>query len=86
VFAVVVLVAMTVRIVMCSGSALTGRVGRHSTTGMTVVAATTLAIAQLDHSVGHGLLQLHAERGVIAGPVGEHRPGTGVRPRFLIGL
>src|SRR6185437_6722308 len=86
VVAVAVLVAMTVRIVRCTGSALTGRVGWHSTTGLAVVSATSLASAQLDQGVGHGHPQLDPERGVITGPVGNHRPAAGLRPGFLIGL
>jgi hypothetical protein len=86
VVAVVVLAAMTVRIVVCGGSALTGRVGRHSTTGLAVVAAATLALAHFNQGIGHGHSQLDPERGVITGPVGEHRPGAGLRPGFLIGL
>jgi hypothetical protein len=82
---VTVLVIVLVRVVMGGGSALTGRVGRHSTTGLAVVAATRLPLAQLDQGVGHGQPQLDRERGVIADPVVEHGVRAGVRPGFLIG-
>jgi hypothetical protein len=53
-------------------STLTGRIGWHSTTGLAVVAAARLAAAELDERVGRGQPQLLSERGVVAGPIGEH--------------
>jgi hypothetical protein len=53
-------------------SARTGRIGLDSTTGLARVPAARLALAQLDQGVGHSHPQLDAERGVEAGPVGEH--------------
>src|SRR5262245_52103993 len=75
---------MQVRMVSRS-SALTGRIGWHSTSGLAVVAAASLAAAQLDERVGRGNTQLGGERGVAAGPVGDH--GCRARPRlwFLAG-
>jgi hypothetical protein len=55
---VVVPVVVMVRMVSCGGSALTGRVGRHSTAGLTVVAAASLALTQLDEGVGRSHPQL----------------------------
>jgi hypothetical protein len=52
--AVPVLVAMPVPVVIRGGSARTGRIGRHSTTGLAGVTAACLAVAQLDQGVGHG--------------------------------
>jgi hypothetical protein len=42
---VVVPVVVAVRMVICGGAALTGRIGRHSTAGLAVVAAATLMVA-----------------------------------------
>jgi hypothetical protein len=61
---VAVLVGMT-------GSALTGRISRHSTTGLAVVPAAGLLFAQLDKRIGHCQPQLGCERGVVGAPVGE---------------
>src|SRR6266700_6113653 len=54
----IVPVAMVARIIPDGRSALTGRVGRHSTAGLAVVAATSLVTAQLEESVGRGHPQL----------------------------
>jgi len=42
---------MVVWVVSRGGSALTGRIGRHSTAGLAVVAAARLLFAQLDEGV-----------------------------------
>jgi len=72
-----------VQTVVCGVSALTGRVGQHSTAGLAVVAATSLAIAQLDEGVGHSHPQLGNEGGVVGSPVGKEGPWAWFRPRFL---
>ena len=68
---VVVTMVVAVRTVSRGGSALTGRIGRHSTTGLALVAAASLAPAQLDEGVGRSHPQLGGEGGVIGGPVGQ---------------
>jgi hypothetical protein len=72
---VVVPVVVVMRVVIGGGSALTGRIGRHSTAGLAVVAAAALVGAQLDQGVGHGHPQLCGERGLVGGPVGREGPG-----------
>jgi len=67
----IVPVAMVARIIPDGRSALTGRVSRHSTAGLAVVAATSLVMAQLEESVGRGHPQLGSERGVVGDPVGK---------------
>jgi hypothetical protein len=81
-----VIVSVVVRMVFGGGSALTGRVGRHSTAGLAVVAAASLAFAQLDEGIGGSHPQLGREGGVVGGPVGEQGPWTWFRPGFLTGL
>jgi hypothetical protein len=81
-----VIVSVVVRMVLGGGSALTGRVGRHSTAGLAVVAAASLAFAQLDEGIGRSHPQLGREGGVVGGPVGEQGPWTWFRPGFLTGL
>ena len=71
---VVVPVAVAVRMVLGGGSALTGRVGRHSTAGLAGVAAARLAFAQLDERVGRSHPQLGREGGVVGDPVGQQGP------------
>jgi len=83
---VVVPVVVVVRMVFRGGSALTGRVGRHSTAGLAVVAAASLVVAQLDEGVGRSHPQLGSEGGVVGGPVGKEGPGAWSRPRLLTGL
>ena len=83
---VVVPVAVVVRMVLGGGSALTGRVSRHSTARLAVVAAARLALAQLDEGVGRSHPQLGSEGGVVGDPVGQQDPWTWSRPRFLTGL
>jgi hypothetical protein len=58
-------VVVVVRIVVSGKAALTGRIGRHSTAGLAVVAAAGLVGAQLDEGVGDGQPQLRSERGVV---------------------
>src|SRR5260370_33751688 len=83
---VVVPVAVVVRMVLGGGSALTGRVGRHSTARLAVVAAARLVLAQLDAGVRRSHPQLGGEGGVVGDPVGQQGPWTWSRPRFLTGL
>jgi hypothetical protein len=73
---VIVAVAMVMRMVLGGGSALTGRVGRHSTARLAVVAAARLALAQLDEGVGRSHPQLNSEGGVVGDPVGQQGPWT----------
>jgi hypothetical protein len=77
---------VVVRMVFRGVSALTGRVGRHSTPGLAVVTAARLALAQLEEVVGHSHPQLGREGGVVGGPVGQEGCRTWFRPRFLTGL
>lgn len=83
---VLVPVAVVVRVVLGGGSALTGRVGRHSTARLAVVAAACLALAQLDEGVGRSHPQLGSEGSVVGGPVGQQGPWAWSRPGFLFGL
>jgi hypothetical protein len=83
---VVVPVVVVVRMVFRGGAALTGRVGRHSTAGLAVVAAASLVVAQLDEGVGRSHPQLGSKGGVVGGPVGKEGPGAWSRPRLLTGL
>ena len=73
---VVVPVAVMVRMILGGGSALTGRVSRHSTARLAVVAAARLALAQLDEGVGRSHPQLDGEGGVVGNPVGQQGPWT----------
>jgi type IV secretory pathway VirB2 component (pilin) len=70
----VVPVVVVVGMVICGGSALTGRIGWHSTAGLAVVAAANLVVAQLEEGVGRSHPQLGSERGVVSGPVGKEGP------------
>jgi hypothetical protein len=83
---VVMPIVVVVRMVFGGGPALTGRVGRPSTPGLAVVAAASLAVAQLDEGVGRSHPQLGSEGGVVGGPVGNEGPWAWSRPGFLIGL
>jgi hypothetical protein len=80
---VVVPVAVVMRMILGGGSALTGRVGRHSTARLTVVAAARLALAQLDEGVGGSHPQLGSQGGVVGDPVGQQGSWAWSRPRFL---
>jgi hypothetical protein len=77
------IVAVVVRMVSGGRSALTGRVGRHSTAGLAVVAAASLVLAQLDEGIGHSHPQLHREGRVVGGPVGQESPRVWPRPGSL---
>ena len=77
------IVTVVVRVVSGGRSALTGRVGRHSTAGLAVVAAASLVLAQLDEGIGHSHPQLHREGRVIGGPVGQESPRVWPRPGSL---
>jgi len=61
----IVVVSVAVRMVFRGVAALTGRIGRHSTARLAVVAAASLAVAQLDEGVGHSHPQLGSEGGVV---------------------
>ena len=80
------IVPVVVRMIVRGGSALTGRVSRHSTTGFAVVAAASLAFAQLEEGVGRGQPHLGRERGVVGGPFGKDGARVRFRPGFLTGL
>ena len=71
-----VAVVVVVRMVLGGGSALTGRVGRHSTARLAVVSAARLALAQLDEGVGRSHPQLDREGGIVGDPVGQQGPWT----------
>jgi hypothetical protein len=81
-----VIVPVVVRVIAGVRSALTGRVGRHSTAGLAVVAAAGLAPAQLEEGVGRGHPQLHREGRVVGGPVGQQGPRVWSWPGFLTGI
>jgi hypothetical protein len=83
---VVVPVVVVMRMVVRGVAALTGRIGRHSTARLAIVAAASLVVAQLDEGVRHGHPQLGSEGGVVAGPVGKEGSWARSRPRFLTGL
>src|SRR6516225_492616 len=72
--------------IILGGPALTGRISRHSTAGLAVVAAATLMVAQLDQGVGRSHPQLGSERGIAGGPVGKQGPRAWMRPRVVPGL
>jgi hypothetical protein len=65
----IVAVTVVMRMLTGVGTALTGRIGRHSTAGLAVVAAATLMVTELDESVGRGHPQLGGQRGVVRHPV-----------------
>src|SRR5436853_7892397 len=67
---VVVIVVVIVR-------SLTGTVGPHSTSGLTVVAATAPASARFYQVVAHEELQLGGERSVVLAEVAERSPEAG---------
>jgi len=72
----VVPVAVLVRMVLGGGSALTGRVGRHSTARLAVVGAARLALAQLDEGIRRSHPQLGSKGGVAGDPVGQQGCGA----------
>ena len=82
--AVVIVIVMVMGVIARRGTALTGRLGRHSTAGLTVVAAAILPFPQLDEIVGHNHAQLRGERRVIGGPIrqGGCEAGLWSRVRF----
>jgi hypothetical protein len=82
----IVAMAMVVRMITGVGTALTGRVGRHSTTGLAVVAAASLLVAEFDKGVGRGHPHLGGQRGVVRHPVGNEGPRVWLQPRFLTWL
>ena len=81
-----VIVPVVVRMVSGGRSALTGRVGRHSTAGLAVVAAARLVPAQLDEGVGRSHPQFRRERRVVGDPVGQQGPRVWSRRGVLTGL
>ena len=58
-------------VVIGGGSALTGRVGRHSTAGLAVVSAARLVLAHLEKGVGRCHPDLGHEGRIVGGPVGK---------------
>jgi hypothetical protein len=80
-----VIVTVVVWVVFGGRTALTGRVGRHSTAGLAVIAAASLALAQLDEGIGRSHPQLRHEGRVVGGPVGHEGP-LWSWPGFLIWL
>jgi len=80
----VVPVVVMVRMIVRGGPALTGRIGRHSTAGLAVVAATTLMVAQLDQGVGRSHPHLVSERRVVGDPVGKQGAPAWLRWRSLL--
>lgn len=79
-----VMVAMATGVALRFGSALTGRLRSHSTTGLAVVPATVLSLAKLGQVVRKGQAQLGPERRVVGPPVRERGYRTGFRPRFRV--
>jgi hypothetical protein len=65
----VVPMAVVLPVVTGVGTALTGRIGRHSTPGLAVVSAARLVVTELDQGVGRGHPQLGGERRVVRYPV-----------------
>jgi hypothetical protein len=82
---VMVIVVMVMRVIVRRWAALTGRLGRHSTTGLTVVAAAVLPLSQLDEIVRHHHSQLRCERRIVGGPVGESSSEAGFWSRVTFG-
>jgi hypothetical protein len=82
----IMVVPVVVRMIIRGGSALTGRVGRHSTAGLAVVAAASLASAQLEEGIGRSHPQFRREGRVVGGPVGQQGPRVWSRPGFLTRL
>jgi hypothetical protein len=82
----IMVVPVVVRMVVRGGSALTGRVGRHSTAGLAVVAAASLASAQLEKGIGRSHPQLRRERRIVGSPVGQQGPRVWSGPGFLTRL
>jgi len=63
------IVPVMMRMISGVGTALTGRVGWLSTTGLAVVAAASLMVTEFEQGVGRGQPQLGGERGVVRHPV-----------------
>jgi len=65
----IVAVVVLMRMVTRFGTALTGRIGWHSTARLAMVAAADLVAAERDEGVGRGHPQLIGERSVVRYPV-----------------
>src|SRR5215470_3128557 len=78
-----VVVPVVMPMVFAGRSALTGRLGRHSTPGLAVVAAASLTLAQFDEGVGHSHPQFRREGRVVGGPVGQQGSLAGDRPGLV---
>jgi hypothetical protein len=76
--AVIVAMVIVMRVIARRGTALTGRLRRHSTAGLTVVAAAVLSLANLDEVVREHHSQLRRERRIVRGPV--RQGGAKARP------
>jgi hypothetical protein len=79
---VIVIVIVTVVVIggllTVGGAALTGRRGRHSTTGLAVIPATVLVLTDLQQVVGYRHPQLRRKGRFVTVPVREGGPGTGL--------
>jgi hypothetical protein len=82
---IVVIVVMVMRVIARRWAALTGRLGCHSTAGLTVVAAAVLPLSQLDEIVRHDHSQLRRERRIVGRPVGESGSEAGFWSRVTFG-
>jgi hypothetical protein len=71
-------------VLLMSGSALTGRRGRHSTTGLTVITAAVLPSADLDQIVLDRKPKLRGKWGVVCLPVGQRCAEARLGPWFWI--
>ena len=83
---VVVVLMVVVLMVVVRWVALTGRLGRHSTPGLTVVPAAILPRTQFDEVVGGDHTKLGAEGCLVRRPVGQDGPKAGLRSWLRIGI
>ena len=81
---VMTVVVMIVMVMIGCGTALTGRLRRHSAAGLTVVPAAVLPLADLDQVVGHHHPQLRGKWRVVRAPVGKSRSQAGLWSWFMV--
>jgi hypothetical protein len=81
---VMIMIVMIVMVIIGGGTALTGRVRRHSAAGLTVVAAAVLPLANLDQVVRHDHPQLRGKWRVVRAPVGKSCPQAGLWSWFMV--